>query len=57
MATIDDPATERAYQDDRALARSAMFYAEESCGQCTPCRQGTPWMWKILEKIEKDKAG
>ena len=36
----------------RALSRIAMFYAEESCGQCTPCRQGTPWMERILEKIE-----
>jgi NADH-quinone oxidoreductase subunit F len=40
----------------RALARIAMFYAEESCGQCTPCRQGTPWMWKILEKIERGEG-
>jgi NADH-quinone oxidoreductase subunit F len=36
----------------RALARIARFYAEESCGQCTPCREGTPWMEGILEKIE-----
>ena len=36
----------------RALSRIAMFYAEESCGQCTPCRQGTPWLEAILEKIE-----
>ncbi len=36
----------------RALSRIAMFYAEESCGQCTPCRQGTPWMEQLLEKIE-----
>jgi NADH-quinone oxidoreductase subunit F len=40
----------------RALARISMFYAEESCGQCTPCRQGTPWMWKILEKIERGEG-
>jgi NADH-quinone oxidoreductase subunit F len=36
----------------RALARIAKFYAEESCGQCTPCREGTPWMEGLLEKIE-----
>ncbi len=36
----------------RALARISKFYAEESCGQCTPCREGTSWMEGILEKIE-----
>ena len=36
----------------RALARIARFYAEESCGQCTPCREGVPWMEGVLEKIE-----
>ncbi|HSN90309.1 MAG TPA: NADH-quinone oxidoreductase subunit NuoF [Anaeromyxobacteraceae bacterium] len=36
----------------RALARIAKFYAEESCGQCTPCREGTPWMERIVERIE-----
>jgi NADH-quinone oxidoreductase subunit F len=36
----------------RALARIAKFYAEESCGQCTPCREGTSWMEAIVEKIE-----
>jgi NADH-quinone oxidoreductase subunit F len=35
-----------------ALARIAKFYAEESCGQCTPCREGTAWMEGILEKLE-----
>jgi NADH-quinone oxidoreductase subunit F len=35
-----------------ALARIAKFYAEESCGQCTPCREGTSWMEGILEKLE-----
>ena len=35
-----------------ALARIAKFYAEESCGQCTPCREGTSWMEGIIEKIE-----
>jgi NADH-quinone oxidoreductase subunit F len=32
------------------------FYAHESCGQCTPCREGTPWMKKIVEYIEEGKA-
>jgi NADH-quinone oxidoreductase subunit F len=36
----------------RALARISKFYAEESCGQCTPCREGTSWMEGILEKLE-----
>jgi NADH-quinone oxidoreductase subunit F len=36
----------------RALARISKFYAEESCGQCTPCREGTSWMEGIAEKIE-----
>jgi NADH-quinone oxidoreductase subunit F len=36
----------------KALLRIAHFYAHESCGQCTPCRQGTGWLEKILERIE-----
>ena len=36
----------------RALSRISKFYAEESCGQCTPCREGTSWMEGILEKLE-----
>jgi NADH-quinone oxidoreductase subunit F len=36
----------------RVLARIAKFYAEESCGQCTPCREGTSWMEGIVERIE-----
>ena len=40
----------------RALSRIAYFYADESCGQCTPCRQGTPWMEKIVEKIERGEG-
>ncbi len=34
----------------------ARFYAHESCGQCTPCREGTPWMYRILKKIEKGEG-
>ncbi len=33
------------------LYRIAHFYADESCGQCTPCREGTSWMYKILSRI------
>ena len=31
--------------------RTAMFYAKESCGKCTPCREGTKWMLQILDRI------
>ncbi len=37
----------------RALLRLAHFYSHESCGQCTPCRQGTGWLELILTRIEK----
>ncbi|MGC3998884.1 MAG: NADH-quinone oxidoreductase subunit NuoF [Anaeromyxobacter sp.] len=40
----------------RALARVAKFYAEESCGQCTPCREGTSWMEGVLERLEHGHA-
>lgn len=36
----------------KALARIAHFYKEESCGQCTPCREGTGWMSRVIHKIE-----
>jgi NADH-quinone oxidoreductase subunit F len=35
----------------QVLARIAHFYHEESCGQCTPCREGTGWMAKVLHRI------
>ncbi len=35
----------------KALHRIAHFYADESCGQCTPCREGTSWMYKIIDRI------
>ena len=35
----------------KALTRIAHFYYDESCGQCTPCREGTGWMYKILQRI------
>jgi NADH-quinone oxidoreductase subunit F len=36
----------------RALARLSHFYYEESCGQCTPCREGTGWLARVLHRIE-----
>ena len=39
-----------------AIARIAYFYKHESCGQCTPCREGTGWMWRILERMAKGEA-
>ena len=35
-----------------ALLRISRFYYAESCGQCTPCREGTGWMWRIIKRIE-----
>ena len=34
-----------------AIARLAKFYMHESCGQCTPCREGTGWLWRMLVRI------
>ena len=38
------------------MARIARFYKHESCGQCTPCREGSGWMWRILDRVAKRKA-
>ena len=38
------------------IARIARFYKHESCGQCTPCREGSGWMWRMLERIAKGDA-
>ena len=35
----------------QAIARLAYFYKHESCGQCTPCREGTGWMWRVMERM------
>lgn len=35
----------------RAIARLSKFYMHESCGQCTPCREGTGWMWRMLTRL------
>jgi NADH-quinone oxidoreductase subunit F len=37
----------------KAVRRIARFYAEESCGQCTQCREGTEWLYQILNRIEQ----
>ncbi len=34
-----------------AIARLSYFYKHESCGQCTPCREGTGWMWRVMERM------
>ncbi len=35
----------------RAICRLSRFYKHESCGQCTPCREGTGWMWRMMERL------
>jgi len=40
----------------KAIARIAYFYKHESCGQCTPCREGTGWMWRVLERMVEGRA-
>ena len=40
----------------RAVARIAYFYKHESCGQCTPCREGTGWMWRVLTRMAEGRA-
>ena len=36
----------------KSLQRLSYFYAHESCGQCTPCREGTGWLWRVVDRIE-----
>lgn len=40
----------------RAISRLSKFYKHESCGQCTPCREGTGWMWRIMERLGRGNA-
>ena len=40
----------------KAIARLSYFYKHESCGQCTPCREGTGWMWRVLERMSRGEA-
>jgi NADH-quinone oxidoreductase subunit F len=40
----------------RAIARLSAFYKHESCGQCTPCREGLGWVWRVMERMIKGDA-
>ena len=40
----------------RAIARLAQFYKHESCGQCTPCREGTGWMMRVMNRMVQGRA-
>ena len=40
----------------KSLMRLSYFYQHESCGQCTPCREGTGWLWRMVERIEHGKG-
>ncbi|MBN9051876.1 MAG: NADH-quinone oxidoreductase subunit NuoF [Rhizobiales bacterium] len=40
----------------RAITRLSYFYKHESCGQCTPCREGTGWMWRVMTRMSEGRA-
>ncbi len=40
----------------KAISRISYFYKHESCGQCTPCREGCGWMWRVMERMVKGEA-
>ena len=40
----------------RAIARLSYFYKHESCGQCTPCREGTGWLWRVMSRMAEGRA-
>ena len=40
----------------RAIARLSAFYKHESCGQCTPCREGTGWMYRVISRMAEGRA-
>ncbi|MBV8938360.1 MAG: NADH-quinone oxidoreductase subunit NuoF [Alphaproteobacteria bacterium] len=40
----------------KAIARLSKFYMHESCGQCTPCREGTGWLWRMMERMVRGEA-
>jgi NADH-quinone oxidoreductase subunit F len=40
----------------KSLLRLSYFYQHESCGQCTPCREGTGWLWRMVDRIEHSKG-
>lgn len=39
-----------------SLKRLSYFYMHESCGQCTPCREGTGWLWRLVDRIHRGQA-
>ncbi len=39
-----------------SLLRLSYFYMHESCGQCTPCREGTGWLWRMVDRIENGRG-
>ena len=39
-----------------AVARLSHFYMHESCGQCTPCREGTGWLWRVMQRMVRGNA-
>jgi NADH-quinone oxidoreductase subunit F len=39
-----------------AIARLSYFYKHESCGQCTPCREGTGWIWRMMQRMVEGRA-
>jgi NADH-quinone oxidoreductase F subunit len=40
----------------KAIARLSRFYMHESCGQCTPCREGTGWLWRMMERMVRGEC-
>lgn len=40
----------------KAIARLSKFYMHESCGQCTPCREGTGWLWRMVTRMAEGRA-
>jgi len=40
----------------QAICRFSEFYSHESCGQCTPCREGAGWLWKLMQRMVKGNA-
>jgi NADH-quinone oxidoreductase subunit F len=40
----------------KSLERLSYFYQHESCGQCTPCREGTGWLWRVVQRIEHGRG-
>ncbi len=40
----------------QAICRLSKFYMHESCGQCTPCREGTGWLWRVMTRLVEGRA-